>query len=36
MKDSEILSMLNGITDDQAEYSDIGGDSDAENVYLLK
>ncbi|CAI6376091.1 unnamed protein product [Macrosiphum euphorbiae] len=36
MKDSEILSMLNGITDDQAEYSDIGGDSDAEDCLPIE
>ncbi|CAI6371660.1 unnamed protein product [Macrosiphum euphorbiae] len=36
MKDSEILSMLNGITDDQAEYSDIGGDSNAEDCLPIE
>lgn len=36
MKDSEILSMLNGITDDQAEYSDFGGDSDAEDCLPIE
>lgn len=36
MKDSEILSMLNDITDDQAEYSDFGGDSDAKDCLPIE
>lgn len=36
MKDIEIYSLLESITDDQAFDSDIGGDSDAENNLVLK
>lgn len=31
MKDTEICSILNSMTDDQAEFSDLGGDSDADD-----
>jgi hypothetical protein len=36
MKDTEIHSLLESITDDQAFDSNIGGDSDAEENLLLK
>jgi hypothetical protein len=36
MNESEILSMLNGITDDQAENSDLGGDSDADDCLPIE
>jgi len=36
MKDIEIYSLLESITDDQAFDSDIGGDSDAEDNLVLK
>jgi len=36
MKDFEIFSLLESITDDQAVDSDIGGDSDAEDNLVVK